>query len=149
MALVRTSSFGEDQASPAAAPDTSLYNIAELVSLRDQLNEQIGDVTLTSLNLSSELVIQYQIVKKLLADSASDENIPLNQRAQAANSCTTLLGQLAKIQEATWNADRLKKLEGQVVQVFRDIDAEVGQELRLTLAERFLVGFKKALGEHV
>lgn len=150
MALLGRSIFDETDADEASlGQSTGLYNLAELLKTRDKINNQIGDTTLKSLNLSDELVIQFQLVRSLLIDSASDNTIPLNQRAQAANSCTALLSQLAKMQEAVWNADRLKKMEGVVVDVFRKLDDEIGQEARLDLAARFLAAYKKALGTNV
>lgn len=119
----------------------NLYDMSELIAARDRLTEQIGDLDLGSINISDELMEQYKVIKRMLHDSANDDEIPLNQRASIANSCTTLLGQLVKMQADVWNADRLKKMEGAVFAAFKQLD----KDERVELGAKFLEIYRKSL----
>ena len=81
---------------PAESLPLDSYDIVDLIKLRariDKMLPQTGDM-----NLSHELVLQFQVAKKLQLDAQDDDEIPLNQKAQLINSSAALLKQLAEYQ---------------------------------------------------
>ena len=83
----------------------------ELRALREVIDRKLPDNSLDELNLEKELVSQYMLVKRLQDAVITDEEIPLNQRAQLANSVVATLGQLVKLQEDLKREESLKLME--------------------------------------
>ena len=83
----------------------------ELRALREAIDRKLPDNSLDELNLEKELVSQYMLVKRLQDAVITDEEIPLNQRAQLANSVVATLGQLVKLQEDLKREESLKLME--------------------------------------
>lgn len=66
--------------------------------------------TLGQLDLSQELLLQYQKANELLKN-AEFEDTPLNQKAQAMNSIVNILAQIIKQQEVVHNMSEITRLE--------------------------------------
>ena len=128
---------------PKLGFDIRGLTMAELVSLRLKIDAALGDVNLGDIDLSMELILQYRMTKMLFVSSMDEEEIALNQRVQAANSCSTILAQLAKLQVEVYDTDRLKKLEGAIYDTFKTLDSEPG--LKVHLSQLFLDRYREAL----
>jgi len=74
--------------------------------------------SLRELDVETELLEQYRTAKQLLANA--EENVPLNQRAQALNSITTILQTITKMQTDLYDAERLKTLEAILLDTLRE-----------------------------
>ena len=92
---------------------TTLYEPV-LVEIR-----QIKDV-----NLEAELVNQFDTLKRLQDDVLHDESIPLNQRAQLANTVVSALGQLIKLQIDLQRDEVMKIMEATLIESIKTLPEE-------------------------
>lgn len=76
-------------------------------------------VALADLDLLDELYKQYVIGKQLLSDADADE-APLNQKAQTLNSVVSILGTITKMRTELYNAEKLKSLEGALLETLKE-----------------------------
>lgn len=123
---------------PTIYPNMS---VEQLLIAREQIDAQLPVKTLNQLDLSHELVIQLQQVKLLQSQAMEDLDTPVNQRAQAANSVASVLVSLAKLQNETYNSERLKKIEMVLLEAIQDLPEDQ--------QERFLQGYEEMLTEGV
>jgi len=103
-------------ASPAAPiVDLAPFQLDDLLALRSQIDERLPARALVDLDLEEELVIQFQQTKGLLNRVMIDEGVPANQKAQVINSCSSVLGQITKMQTELYSAERVKALEAALI----------------------------------
>lgn len=88
------------------------------------------------LDLEKELLEQYNTAKQLLHDASFDETIPLNQKAQAVNSATAIIGALIKTQAELYSLERIKKIEAVLIATLKQFP---------DLQESFMTAYKEAL----
>ena len=88
------------------------------------------------LNLEKELLEQYNTAKQLLHDASFDETIPLNQKAQAVNSATAIIGALIKTQAELYSLERIKKIEAVLIATLRQFP---------DMQASFMTAYKEAL----
>lgn len=111
---------------------------AELLAAREEIDELLTETKLKEVNLSKELLLQLKKAKLLQKNTEEDEDVPANQRAQVQNSLGTVLINLAKHQQATYTAERFKKLETAVIKCLKTLTKEQQDEffkLYMTEAE--------------
>jgi hypothetical protein len=111
---------------------------AELLAARDEIDALLTETRLKEVNLSKELLLQLKKAKLLQKNTEEDEDVPANQRAQVQNSLGTVLINLAKHQQATYTAERFKKLETAVIKCLKTLAKEQQEEffkLYMTEAE--------------
>ncbi len=102
----------------------SMLSLTELMQLREDIHRRLPPRKLAELDLEEELVLQFQQGKALFNAVVADQNVPTNQRAQVANSCTALLEHLTKLQDSLYNSERIKALELALVRAIRDLPEE-------------------------
>lgn len=112
--------------------------VEDLLALRQAVDAALPATTLKDVDLAKELVIQLQVVKQLQADVMKDDEIPANQRAQCAGQVGTVLVALAKLQNDTFDSERLKVVEGILIETVRALPTEQ--------QEAFLTAYAVALG---
>lgn len=95
--------------------DLDKLDLNALLTLRMRIDEKLPARALADIDLEEELVIQFQQTKKLLSDVLDDEEVPPNQKAQVANTCSSLLAQLTKMQSELYAAERVKALEAALI----------------------------------
>lgn len=103
----------------------------ELLVLRQKLDARLVNQRLADINLERELVLQFSQTKLFLAKIIDDKSIPANQRAQAINSCSSILAQLIKMQTDLYSAERLKAMESACVKAMKTMAPEA-QEVFLS-----------------
>lgn len=91
---------------------------------------------LADLDLESELMLQFSTAKRLLAAAELDDGVPLNQKAQASNSITSVLATISKIRTELHSAERLKTLESTLIATLKEFPE---------LNAAFLAAYTKAL----
>lgn len=99
-----------------ARPGISWGNMAleDLVAYRDQIAQELnrrGASSLADMSIETELMLQYQALRKLQTDTIEDTGTPANQKAQVANSVGSVLARLADLQVSVHNSERVKKIE--------------------------------------
>lgn len=104
---------GETLAIPKPKEEKSLddMDVDELLELRQQIEDRLPAKRLSDMDLEQELVLQYQAVKALQARVNEAEDIPANQLAQVANTISSSLDKLTKMQAGLYSHERFKQLE--------------------------------------
>lgn len=88
--------------------------------------------TLGQLDLSQELLVQYEKANELLKN-AEFEDVPLSQKAQAMNSIVNILGQIIKQQEVVRNMSEITRLELALIATLKEFP---------DIKERFLAQYE-------
>ena len=94
------------------------------------------------LDAQSELLYQYNVAKRLLAEAEYNDGIPLNQKAQALNTISSILGNIIKTRTDLYNAERLRLLEETLVEVLQEFPSISAQFLPLYEARLQIKGKK-------
>lgn len=115
-----------DQPKPQELDLTAL-DVAALLKLRETIDQLLPALSLADLNMEKELVIQYLAIKAMLAKIADDPLTPANQRAQVANSVTSILGDMTKMQNSLYSSERVKKLEAAMIKALESAPVEARQ----------------------
>ena len=115
---------------PQGANRIDTYSVADLLALRAEIDAALPATALKDLDLERELVVQFQTIKTLQSNTLDDDETPANQKAQVANACAAVLGQLVKMQAEFYTAERFKTIEGLMVKAMKTLPVEQ--------AERFL-----------
>ena len=103
----------------ASGFDISLLSEAELLRLRGEIDARLPLMSLQGLNLEEELVKQYRAALAMQSAVLSDEGVPANQRAQVVGAVASIIAQLTKTQVDFYSAERMKSLEGALIDVLR------------------------------
>lgn len=106
-------------------PEIENLGVSDLMALRSQIDSKLPERELKDLNLEEELVAHFVLVKEMMTDVMDNEEVPLNQKAQLANSCASLLTQMAKVQTELYNAERIKKMEQALIEALKDMGDDV------------------------
>lgn len=111
---------------PTIQPKFNLASMGEaaLLDLRAQIDANLPVKSLKDIDLERELVLQYQTVKALQNLVLNDDEIPVNQRSQVANSCASTLDALVKMQEKYSTGERLKQIEGHLIEALNRMPPE-------------------------
>lgn len=111
----------------------------ELLELRNAITNMLPASHLKDLDLEQELVLQFRRAQHLQDRVLRQLDIPPNQQAQVLNSVASTLQQLVKMQSDFYTYERLKKIEGilvnllnqwpedQTEEFFRRYEAELPQ----------------------
>ena len=97
---------------------------SELRRLRSEIDRLLPEANINGMNLETELVEQYNLVKDLQASSLHDDEIPLNQRSQLAGQVASTLQQLVKMQVDLKRDERLKKIESVFLEAIENLPEE-------------------------
>lgn len=120
---------------PLLEYDFSTWERAQLRALRSQIDQFLPDRNLSSVNLESELLDQYEEIKDLQREIKDDDEIPPNQKAQVANSVISHLESLVRMQERYHTAERFKAIENLLIKHVKTLPRDV--------AEQFLDEYEK------
>lgn len=129
-------------AAPAPRPAQSRSDSAEamldamtlqdLLDLRARIDARLPARSLMDINLERELVLQVLALQQMQSAVINDEYTPANQRAQVANSLSTALSNLVKVQNDTHTSERLKTIETVLIEVVKTLpEAQANQFLAL------------------
>ena len=95
----------------SSLPEISHLNQEELVTLYDLVSSRLPPMKLAHLNMEEELVLQLYRAKALQTKTMEADEIPANQKAQVMNSVASVIGDLIRLQERLFNAERFKAIE--------------------------------------
>ncbi len=132
--------FLDDPDTPTpAAQGLDAMSVDELLDLRSQIDAKLPVKDLKDINLSRELVLQVQALQALQLRVMNDAGqTPANQIAQCANSLSSALSNLVRVQQEVYTSERLKKIEAILV--------ECVQTLPTKAQERFFDRYERDLG---
>lgn len=115
----------------------SIYTVAELVRFRDEITKALPPLQLSHLNLEEEMLLQYHTLRELQGDVMGDGEVPVNQRAQVANSVASTLKSLGDMQVELYSSERFKDIENLLVRTLDKMPED--------LAAEFLTGYEEML----
>ena len=114
--------------------------VDQLLELRRQIESLLPVKDIKDVNLSRELVLQVQALQALQQRVLTDNEAPANQQAQVANSLSSALVNLVKVQTEVYTSERLKVIESILVECLKSLPIETQRE--------FLDAYEEALGNH-
>jgi uncharacterized protein (UPF0147 family) len=114
--------------------------VSTLIRYRDEITRHLPPTQLSKMNLEEELLMQFHTVRALQNDVMEDTEIPVNQRAQVANSVAASLNKLAEMQIDLYSAERFKNVENLLIRTLSQLPED--------LASEFLTEYEKMLGSH-
>lgn len=118
----------------------NLYNEEELLSIYDEVQKRLPSLKLSEMNLEKELLIQFHTVRGLQTRVMDDEDIPVNQRAQVANTVASSINKLSELQKEIYSTERFKMIEGLLIRTLTKLPEEV--------AEKFISDYEEILRNH-
>lgn len=95
--------------------DVSSMPLDQLLELRNRIEQHLPAKDLSDMDLKRELVLQVLALQQLQASVISDDDVAPNQKSQVANSLSSALSTLVKIQGDVNTSERFKKLEAALV----------------------------------
>jgi hypothetical protein len=122
-------------------PDVSLdtFTLQDLLRLRADIDRRLPARSIRDIDLSSELVLQFMAAQELQNTVLHDKDVPANQKAQTMNSTAAVLGQIAKLQQDVYTTERLKTIEGKLIEALNTLPKEQ--------QDAFFTVYEAALGE--
>lgn len=108
----------------------------QLHSLRVEVERHMTGIVLADMDMTKELMVQYQRNKILQEDIQDDNDIPTNQKAQVSNTVANLLKMLTAGQIELHNSERAKALENILTVVLKQFP---------DVQEKFFEEFNKAI----
>ena len=105
--------------------DIPELSLSERIDLYNEVKQTLPPHSLQDINLTEELVLQYMRVKELQTAVLADQGIPANQKAQVANSVSSTLAQLTKLQTELHTAERFKAIENLMIRYMKRLPVDV------------------------
>lgn len=87
---------------------------------------------LQQIDVRRELIEQFNMAKRLMAEAEYDEGSSINQKASGLNALTAILNSLTKMQTDLFNAERVKTLEATLLEVLKEFP-----ELQAAFMEKY------------
>lgn len=100
----------------------------EFMKLAAAVDKRRPTRSMADLDLEHELIAQYDLVRTLQSDVITDDDVPVNQRAQVANAVASTLQQIVKMQSDFYTAERFKAIEALVIKAIRTLPKEVAEQ---------------------
>jgi hypothetical protein len=111
-----------------ATKSTDEMTVADLLTLRGEIDRALPAVALRDLNLETELVLQFMHVKELQAQVMESDGVPANQLAQVASQVTSTLQALVKMQTDVGRDEQLKRIEDALLEAVSTLPDDEREE---------------------
>lgn len=102
--------------------------VEQLLIYRDEITQCLPATSLSELNLEQELLLQFHSIRALQTNVLDDDALPLNQRAQVANSVASTLNKLVEMQSAVYSAERFKGVENAMIRTLNKLPENLAKE---------------------
>ena len=119
---------------PSTKPSQGLYgeldmlNDKELLLLRGEIDVRLKLQDLGEIDVGLEIVLQLRTLKELQNDALGSTDTPVNQKAQATNTVSSLLKDLVKSRAKLWDAERSKAIEAMTIEAMRTAPQEAKEQ---------------------
>jgi hypothetical protein len=121
----KTASIGPD----AQGPTLSGLNKRELLQLRSEIDALLPKSKgVKELDLSAELLTQYETTRTLMAETMLDTECSPSQKASVCNAVVTILSQLVKLQENLKLQQTFKLMERVFIEAIKTAPENVKAE---------------------
>lgn len=129
----------QDGTATGSLRSLELMSVDQLLEMRRRIEELLPVKDLKDMNLARELVLQAQALQALQQRVIMDDNVPANQQAQCANSLSSALVNLVKVQTEVYTSERLKTIENILIECLG--------KLPLETQDAFLTEYECVLGQ--
>lgn len=116
-------------------------SVRELVQYHDEIRSLLPPLTLKEMDLEGELLMQFHAIRSMQNLVLDDDSVPVNQRAQVANTVGTTLNRMAELQTTVYTSERFKRIENLLIRALRELP-EASQKAFLDSYERLLAEVK-------
>lgn len=99
--------------------DLKKLTTGELLQLRDEIDGLLPPMSLKSLNVEQEVIMQFHRLKALQTEVANEDGVPTNQRAQVANSVAKVLNEIVRIRNELYNGEQCRLMEAALAKALR------------------------------
>ena len=123
-----------------AKQNWALLSVTELIRFRDEITRELPPIELSKVNLEEEVLLQFHSLRELQSAVMGDDDVPVKQRAQFANTIGATLKTLGDLQIALYSSERFKQIENALI---RQLD-----KLPEELAASFLDAYAKILAKY-
>lgn len=103
-------------------------SVADLVRFRDEITDALPTLELSKMNLEEETLLQYHTLRALQGNVMDDEEVPVNQRTQVANSIGSTLRALGDQQVALYSSERFKQIENLLIRTLDKLPEDLAAE---------------------
>jgi len=124
----------------AAGLKWSAMPVEMLVKYRDEITQALPPLALSKMNLEEEMLLQYHVLRSVQGRVMDDDDVPVNQRAQIANTVGASLAKLADLQVTLYNSERYKMVENLLIRTLNRLPEKA--------AATFLTEYEKILKKH-
>lgn len=114
--------------------------VEELLTHYDEIQQFLPPTSLSDMDLEKELLLQFHTIRALQNRVMDDDEIPVNQRAQVANSVANSINKLTDLQNAIYTTERFKQIEGKLIRMLAKRDDE--------FAAKFIEEYETILKQH-
>lgn len=94
----------------------------DAVAAASALMDAIPETRFEGIDVGSELLLQFQVVKALQSSLLDDTSVPANQRAQVANAVAGTLQAITVAQSKFYTSERFKRIEQALIKTMNAID---------------------------
>ena len=116
---------GDKEATGPRSPlNWKIYSVEELIKFRDEITNHLPPLSLKDIDMEQELLLQFRALRALQNDVISDEETPVNQKAQIGNSVSSVLAKMGEMQQTLYDSERLKRIEKILVSVLDTLPQE-------------------------
>lgn len=99
--------------------------VTELVRQMDAIRQHLPPLSIKDISMEEEVLLQLHTLRQLQSELLDDDEIPLNQRVQLANSVSGALKTLGELQNTLFSSERYKKIENLLVQTLNKLPEDV------------------------
>jgi hypothetical protein len=108
--------------------DWASLPVETLLQYRDEITAHLPALALKDIDLESELLAQFHSLRVLQTQVLNDDAVPLNQRAQLANSVGATLDRLIDAQEKVFTQERMKSIENLLIRHIKLLPEATAEE---------------------
>lgn len=88
-----------------------------LIQYYDEIRQHLPETSLKDINLEEQLLLQFHVIRTLQAKALEDDEVPMQQRVQAANAGAAILKALVDMQERVYTTERYKAIENLLIRL--------------------------------
>lgn len=137
-------SIGTDSPSEGGEPKRPASNWKSvptevLIQWMNEIREVLPPTKLSEMNLEEEMLLQFHTIQTLQSGILNDDSIPVNQRAQVANSVAATLNKLVDLQLAVYSSERFKSIETILIRALLKLPEKT--------AKQFIDDYEKLLAQ--
>lgn len=121
-------------------PDWGKVPPEQLIMWFEEIRDHLPPTQLSKMNMEQETLLQYHATRYLQTVVLNDDSVPANQKAQVANSVSSVLEKITRMQMEIYSTERFKAIELLLIRTLNKLPEDV--------AGQFIDEYEKILAEH-